>query len=927
MLERHLLDAIDQAVLVVDPASLRIAFANQPALLFLGYSEAELLQKSILDVESALQDVFYWEEVRGGVFAPIDSQEGLYLCADGSMRAAAKSVRVVEDGDTRWLLVQARELRDEHSVADDLAQATSQLRATLESTGNGILVIDWQGRIASMNRLFSAMWRVPEDLLFQQDDAAILEFVAASVVEDEVVRARLRETAELNETDDLLHLNDGRVFQCKSLPQYLDERIIGRVFGFNDITERIRIERDLIAAREKAESANQAKADFLAMMSHEIRTPMNGVMGMATLMLDTPLNQEQRRYLDVIRSSSDSLLAIINDILDFSKIEAQKLDLESIEFDLDALLDDVAEFHALRAAEKGLEYAWKMAPDVPRRLRGDPVRVRQILTNLISNSLKFTNTGSIDLEVRKLSGSDDDRQATLYFAVHDTGIGISPENLGRVFAPFEQADTSTTRKYGGTGLGLAICRQLVDLMHGTISVDSEVGRWTTFSLTVVLDRAAEKGDRALSAEARQALAGRRALVVDDNAVAGQGLASRLQTFGFDADVAADRTSAIGLLMAATQERRAFDVVFVDVDDPGRDGAALVREFSQALGMPCPPLVLCLPAGFRGDPAQYETAGVAAAGHKPMRKGVLLDGLLRVFAPALHARSLENKTPHLAESERGDVRLLLAEDNPVNMKVMLAILSRLGFKSVDHAQNGEEAVERALAGAYDLVLMDCQMPKMDGYEATRRLRTAGVKLPIVALTAHALSGDREKCLDAGMNDYLTKPVVVEKLNECLDRWLATSAGDRQAAPDTALPSSLSASVSPEAVEASEAVKAEIARDVFNRDEFMMTVMGDEILAGKLVRLFAANTPEALDRLERAIAAGNSQEIVEAAHFIKGSAANLSAVDLNRIAYQIEQAGKSSQPVVAEKLLPLLRAAWQRYLAHCEVRQYLESTQPQ
>ena len=911
MLERRLLDAIDQAALVVDPGNLRIVFANQPALLFLGYSEPELLQKSILDVESALQDVFYWEEVRSGVYAPIDSQEGLYLCADGSMRAAAKSIRVVEDGDARWLLVQARELRDEHSVADDLAQATSQLRATLESTGNGILVIDWQGRIASMNRLFSAMWRVPEELLFRQDDAAILEFVAASVVEDETVRARLRETAELNETDDLLHLKDGRVFQCKSLPQYLDERIIGRVFGFNNITERIRIERDLIAAREKAESANQAKADFLAMMSHEIRTPMNGVMGMATLMLDTPLNQEQRRYLEVIRSSSESLLAIINDILDFSKIEAQKLELESIEFDLDALLDDVAEFHALRAAEKGLEYAWKMAPDVPRRLRGDPVRVRQILTNLISNSLKFTNTGAIDLEVRKLPASDDDCRVSLQFSVHDTGIGIAPENLHRVFAPFEQADTSTTRKYGGTGLGLAICRQLVELMHGTIAVDSEAGRWTTFSLNIMLDPVQENDDRAVSVDIRQALTGRRALVLDDNPVAREGLACRLQTFGLVTQMADTPASAIEQL-AVAREHNPVDIVFVDVDQPERDGAALAQRFRASMTSACPPLVLCLPAGFRGDPAQSALSGFSAAGHKPMRRGVVLDSLLRVFAPALHARAQESKVPHLAASERGDVRLLLAEDNVVNMKVMLAILSRLGFKSVDHAQNGEEAVERVLGNTYDLVLMDCQMPKLDGYEATRKLRAAGVALPIVALTAHALSGDREKCLDAGMNDYLTKPVVVEKLSECLDRWLSTRAGSQQSAmPDVAVQSSAVSSA-----------EIDREREVFKRDEYMMTVMGDEVLAGKLVRLFAVNTPDALDRLGRAITAGNNREIAESAHFIKGSAANLSAVEISRVAYQIEQAGKSSQPALAAKLHPLIKTAWQRYLDHPLVKHYLE-----
>ena len=300
-LERLVLDNSEQMILLVDPESLQIVMVNRTAQQNLGYSEEELLAKTILDVESALQDVFYWEEVRGGQYSNIESQEGLYLCADGSMRAASKSIRMVERDGRCWALVQAKEFQEEHRIEDDLARTTSQLRATLESTGNGILVIDWQGRIASMNRLFSAMWLVPEDLLLQQDDAAIVEFVLASVIDQESIRRRLHEIVEDKETEDILHLKDGRVFQCKSLPQYLEERIIGRVFGFNDITERIRIENDLIAARERAEAANQAKAAFLAMMSHEIRTPMNGVMGMTALMLDTALSSEQKCYLDIIR--------------------------------------------------------------------------------------------------------------------------------------------------------------------------------------------------------------------------------------------------------------------------------------------------------------------------------------------------------------------------------------------------------------------------------------------------------------------------------------------------------------------------------------------------------------------------------------------------------------------------------------------------
>ena len=643
-LERLVIDYTEQMILLVEPVDLRIVMANQVAQQILGYSEAELLEKSIIDVESSLQDVFYWEDVRNGQFSNIDLQEGLYQCADGSMRTATKSIRKIEQDGKPWLLIQAREVRDELGIEDDLAQTTSQLRATLESTGNGILVIDWQGRVASMNRRLSKMWNLPEDLLLAQDDQAILDCIGAQVVEGEAFRARLREIVEEHETEDVLNLLDGRVFECKSLPQYLDERIIGRVFGFNDITERIRIEQDLIAARERAESANQAKAAFLAMMSHEIRTPMNGVMGMTSLMADTPLNNDQKRYLGIIRSSSDALLSIINDILDFSKIEAQKLTLEIIDFDLRTLLEEFAELNTLRAAEKKLEFRWQLAADVPRRLRGDPGRIRQVLTNLVGNAFKFTKEGLVALRVARFA--DRDSRIVLHIEVEDTGIGIAEENLAKVFAPFEQADTSTTRKYGGTGLGLAISKQLVEMMEGDISVSSQEGRGTTFSLNVVLGKA-----------------------VDD----------RLE------------------------------------EKPSTPASA--------------------------DQGQSPEDGATGA---------------------------------ISAERKSAVSLLVVEDNAVNMMVMKGVLAKLGYKNIEKAQDGLEGVEKATLASFDLILMDCQMPKLDGYEATRRLREQGVKVPIIAMTAHAMSGDREKCLEAGMDDYLTKPIAIDKVGAMLDQWLSVTA---------------------------------------------------------------------------------------------------------------------------------------------------------
>ena len=631
-LERHLLDCAEQMIMLVEPENLRIVLANQVAQNTLGYAEAELLALSILDVESALQDVFFWEEVRSGVHTPVEGQESLYACADGTMLPVEKSVRVIDHAGRRSLLIQAREIRENRRVEDDLANTSSQLRATLESTGNGILVIDWQGQIASMNRLFSSMWRLPEELLLRGDDQALLAYMEAQVEGGEEFGLRLRQIVDSQASHDELRLHDGRVFECHSLPQYLDERIIGRVFGFHDISERIRIEQDLVAACERAEAANRAKAAFLAMMSHEIRTPMNGIVGMVTLLLDSALNEEQRLQTEIVRSSAGSLLRIINDILDFSKIEANKLELEIVDFDLRRMLEELAGVFSLSAAERSLEYVWQLDDTIPLRLRGDPVRLRQIFVNLVGNALKFTAEGGVRLHV----GRQADRGARIVLAVEvsDSGIGIAPEHLDKVFAAFEQADSSTTRNYGGTGLGLTIARQLVELMGGAIRVRSEAGRGTTFSFEVLLDQAS-------SVEA-----------------AGPGLVEM----------------AVGPAVLATQ------------------------------------------------------------------------------------------------------RLLVVEDNPINMLVAAGLLGKLGFVQIDRATDGVMALEMALPGGYDLILMDCQMPRMDGYEAAMRLRAAGVQTPIVAMTAHAMSGDREKCLAAGMDEYVTKPIALDELAACLSRLPTLSASE-------------------------------------------------------------------------------------------------------------------------------------------------------
>ncbi|WP_319242471.1 response regulator [uncultured Propionivibrio sp.] len=768
--EAQLLDHLGQMIFLVEPETLHIVYVNRIAERTLGYSGEQLRAMTILDVECSLQDVFYWEEIRNGQLSGIETQEGMYLCGDGSMRPATKTVQVIETEGQCRLLVQAFPTSGIGTAAENLAYTMSQLRATLESTGNGILVLDWQGKVASMNRQFSGMWAIPEGLLLRQDDQSILEFVADQLVDADVWQQRMRIVVDENETKDLLHLKNGSVFECKSLPQYLDERIIGRVFAFNDLTERIRIEDDLIAARRRAEMANQAKAAFLAMMSHEIRTPMNGVMGMTTLMFDTPLSDEQRRYLDIIRSSSESLLTVINDVLDFSKIEAHKLTLESIDFSLPSLLEDFSDLMALRAAEKGIEYAWVMDRAVPDRVCGDPGRVRQILTNLVGNAIKFTEVGTISVRVSRQA--DRDEQIVLQIEVSDSGIGIAEEDLPKIFAPFEQADSSTTRRYGGTGLGLTITRQLIGLMGGDISVTSRLGDGTSFVFSLALRRAADRPATAESispaSEDEPSLA--RVLVVDDFDVSRQGLVERLWRCGYVADAVSNAEEALVALRRARDSTRPYRALIVDQSLPGNEGEQLGRQVATSGEYSDVILVLCVAAGFRGDAQRIRDAGFAAYVHKPARKAVLQE-CLKHFA---HSSDMETPTQSQSADFSASLqrarRLLVVEDNAINMVVVRGLLGKLGFSNIDKARDGVEAVEAAQDGVYDLILMDCQMPHMDGYEATRQLRERAVATPIVAMTAHALSGERDKCLEAGMDDYLSKPLSLDQLKECLLRWL-------------------------------------------------------------------------------------------------------------------------------------------------------------
>ncbi|TVQ40593.1 MAG: response regulator [Spirochaetaceae bacterium] len=800
-----------------------------------------------------------------------------------------------------------------------------QFQVVFENSPIGMLVLDTSAHIVHTNRVVSRMFGRDERELKGErlhsfvtaEDADLFQRLLDGITKqpDHHFRANLR------------YHGAGSEAWCRMDVTYVvSDGHSPFVFAvLEDITEQKSGEDRLKQEKELAERATRTKSAFLANMSHEIRTPLHTMTGMTELMLDTRLDEEQREYAQQIRFSAEVLLNLINDILDFSKIEAGKLSLEVIEFILAEMSEEAVDLVSLEAHKKGLEVLLYLDPSLPRTMKGDPARLRQIIVNLFNNAVKFTAKGHVYLRVTPLRRNH--KRVVIMFEVIDTGIGIPESKLATLFTAFSQVDSSTTRRFGGTGLGLSISRNLVQLMDGKIGVKSQQNKGSTFWFTVPFSV-----EREQSTPGGETLAEAvNVLVVDDSDLSRTILRSYLESWGAVVDEARDGKQGLEMLKRAANQGKPFDVALIDLLMHGMDGWQLASEINADKTINSTRLVLLSPAGrMAGEAKMKLLKWFNAYVTKPVRKEELFDALQNIAASDIDLGSPEedgdsdtalpvDQAAHVARPDR-TATILVAEDHFVNQQLFKAILDKRGYRTIA-AANGREAVEQARAQPVDLIFMDVQMPEMNGYEATQRIRELGIDVPIIAVTASALKGEADKCLAIGMNDFLPKPFKAKDVFPVLDKWireaadLADEVAELMPLDEDDQDSGDGESHRAEPMQAGGPPPEGEALPVFDVESAVDSFMGKRDVVARVVAAFIARVQERFPLMDDAADRTDYDTLHAEAHAIKGGAWNLSAVKLGNAAAAVEEAAGRQLPAAADELYAELRRAYEEFVAFC------------
>ena len=879
MLFNHLVLENAGPMLWVDNVTRTVTYANPAACDHLGYPVEELLGMRVSDFDpfySAEQNRYVMQTVQSGRNAHIESR---HRRKDGTLRDVEVTVYLTQQDDRAVYILSFRDTTEQKRAEQAKKRQEATLSSLINSISDLVFYKDRDGRYMGCNTAYAALVGRPAESipgltcrdLFPEDLAQVMDARDARCLQE------LREQS----TEMWVTYPDGQQVLLDSVVSPLwDEN--GEPQGLlgisRDITQRKRNEEEIRHAKEMAEEATRMKSDFLANMSHEIRTPMNAIIGLSHLVLKTELAPRQRDYIQKVQSSGQHLLGIINDILDFSKVEAGKLDLETTEFELEKLLDNTSSLISEKCHAKGLELVFEVAPDVPHLLLGDSLRLGQILLNYANNAVKFTEKGEILVSVRASERTE--TNVLLHFRVQDTGIGLTQEQMGRLFQSFSQADTSTTRKFGGTGLGLAISKKLAELMGGEVGVESETGKGSTFWFSARLGLGAARQREMVP---NPDLRGRRALVVDDNDHARAVLVDMLHSMTFDVTEAPCGADAVEAVREAAAAGRAYDIVYLDWRMPGMDGIETARTI-RGLGLESPPMLLMVTAFGREEMMKEASrTGIDNVLVKPVSPSLLFDTTIGVLG-GRRERAQAQPEAAAADNRLASIRgrrILLVEDNDINQQVARELLEDAGLV-VDVADNGQIALEMAQKAAYDLIFMDMQMPVMDGVTATRAMRAIAQlgQIPIVAMTANAMEADRQKCLAAGMNDFLVKPIDPDAMWAMLLRWVrpndAPAAVQVPAAPTPAPAAQVGADGLPQGVDG------------------LDTTLGLSRMAGKkplyiaMLRRYAAGQASVPREVREALAGGDRATAERLVHTLKGVSGNVGATVIQSRAEAVEDA---------------------------------------